>query len=52
MGETTCNGCTCHQFSLKLPADQRSKVQTPGLKDKPETYDFKQRPLNVPSAGK
>ena len=28
MGETTCNGCTCHQFSQKLPEDKRSKVKT------------------------
>jgi len=28
MGETTCNACICHQFSLKLPEDERSKVQT------------------------
>ncbi len=51
MGETTCNACICHQFSLKLPEDERSKVH-PGLKDKPETYDFKQRPFNVQSANK
>jgi len=28
MGETTCNACTCYKFSLKLPKDERSKVQT------------------------
>ena len=28
MGETTCSACICHQFTLKLPEDGRSKVQT------------------------